>query len=699
MMGELQAKDCIDPCCRRVTAEQRYHDLRGILSSRIKVFAVHAETGAFLGLVTDRQAMLFPGRIFADLIVRRQARPLQLADDPMPGLERMRQHEQEYLPVMDGGGAYLGVISALSVLTTLSRREEAHRQARESLIEQLQGELVNRRIVANILEAASDGILVIDSALKVVLVNRAFSSITGYTAAFAQERRADFLRSSRNKPRLFRTIRDALVGDGNWEGEVWLSCADRSICPAWVSVGAVADGQNTPAHYVVMFSDIDRRESLRAQLLRLAYYDTLTGLPNRLLFQERLDHAIAQSRQTGIGFSLLFIDLDRFKDVNDALGHTFGDRLLCAVSDRFKTLVREVDTVARLGGDEFTFILLEMVEPEQLSAIAQRIFAALSTPVVLDGQKIYVSASIGVSRYPADGATAEVLVMNADAAMYRAKEDGNGSCHFFSTTLHKRLSERLTVSNALHRALEQNEFSLAWQPQFTLSDRRLVGVEVLLRWRREGKELVAPSHFIPIAEETGLIGLIGDWVLHEACRKVARFEPLIDARDFRIAVNFSPLQLRWHNQRAVETVIREYGLDCSRFKIELTENALFLQQDGILDFVRQVNAAGIAISIDDFGTGYCNLSSLKYLPVHEVKIDRSLIKDISHSPADRQIVMAMIKLAHTLGLQVVAEGIENGEQLSLLQELGCDAGQGYLFSPPVPVEELVELLSSMAASS
>ncbi|WP_354677055.1 putative bifunctional diguanylate cyclase/phosphodiesterase [Cupriavidus plantarum] len=575
-MQTLQVRDCLDPSARRVRVDERYRDLAEADVEGMRAFAVFAENGGFAGLVTDRQATLFPSRRFGDLLTRRQGEALRPNDDAVRALHRMRVAVQAHLPVIEPDGTYLGVISVQSVLAELVRRAEIYRQEREVLVEQLEAE----------------------------------------------------------------------------------------------------------------------RESLRAQYLHLAYYDSLTGLPNRQLFQERLNQAIGQSSHRGTEFSLLFLDLNRFKDVNDTLGHSFGDRLLKVVAERFSKLVRQTDMVARLGGDEFTFILHDTGDVDTVNATARRIFDELAEPIALDGIQSYVSASIGVSRYPADGVTAEALVMNADAAMYRAKEDGIGACHFYSPKLHDRMLNRLDISNALHRALEREEFSLVWQPQVSLTTGVIVGAEVLLRWNRDGMKAVSPAEFVPIAEETGMIGAIGDWVLHETCRYASRLEALQLACDFRIAVNFSPMQLRWHKEKSVLRTIHEHGLDCRRFKIELTENSLFLNKEGMAEFVRELGAAGVAISVDDFGTGYSNLSSLKHLPVSELKIDRSFIHDMQASHSDKQLVLAMIGMAQMLGLRVVAEGVEHPWQVAVLKDFGCDIGQGYLFSRPVAFDELLRRLEA-----
>ncbi|MCP3023541.1 putative bifunctional diguanylate cyclase/phosphodiesterase [Cupriavidus basilensis] len=695
-MDTLLVSECLDLTARRVALDQRYRDLVGVNQTSTNVFSVFDDSGTFLGVVTDRQATLFPGRIFADLIVRRPPEPVRENASAIQLLKRMRKDACEHLPVLDAQGRYIGIVSMASLLAEFVRRSDINRREREALVSQLRAELENRKISANVLESTSDAVLVMDARLRIQYVNRAFTAAMGYPGTDIVGRPAGFLRSGRHGRDFYAEIFATLRDGGRWEGEVWLLRADGSIAPDWVTIKTVHDEHGDVFSFVAMFADIMQRESLRAQYMHLAYYDSLTGLPNRRLFQDRLGHAIERSASKGTEFSLLFLDLNRFKDVNDTLGHSFGDRLLEVVGERFKRLVKEADFVGRIGGDEFTFILHDTADPEQVESIARRIFDELAKPIVLNGTQSYVSASIGVSRFPADGTTAEALIMNADAAMYRAKEDGIGTCHFFSRGLHTKVLKRLDISNALHRALEANEFSLAWQPQVSLTTGKVIGAEVLLRWMRDGSVPVSPAEFIPVAEETGVIGAIGDWVLRETCRYVAKLEALAIDPDFRVAVNFSPLQLSWHRQEPVLQTIAQFGVDCRRFKIELTENALFVHEEGLLEFVRELGAAGVGIAIDDFGTGYSNLSSLKHLPVTELKIDRAFVHDMQASHSDRQIVQAMIGMAHMLGLRVVAEGVEYAWQVSALREFGCEVGQGYLFSRPVDFDALVELLDAPA---
>lgn len=539
--------------------------------------------------------------------------------------------------------------------------------------------------------------MVTDANLRIIMVNQAFGRTTGYAEEEVIGNSPQLLKSGRHDTGFYQEMWRALNECGSWEGEIWNRRKNGEIYPEWLHINAIGDDQGAVRYYAGVFSDITQHQDLRAKLLHLAYYDVLTGLPNRQLFLDRLSHTITQSNRNGESFSILFIDLDRFKDINDTLGHSFGDKFLAAVGQRLRNSVRESDTVARLGGDEFTVILQNTYQVADIVAAAEKVLAALaSAPLCIDGRELFISASIGVSRYPDDGVDAEALLMNADAAMFRAKEQGKGGVRFFSPEMHGRFAERLDIGNALRQALAADALWLAWQPQVSLPDGHIVGAEVLARWQGADGQAIAPSVFIPIAEETGLISAVGDWALRSMCSQSAELS-YADKPNFRIAVNFSPLQLRSGcHQQIMETLVVA-GINPRSMEIEITESALSPRYESMPEFLKLLAADGVEIAIDDFGTGYSNLANLKNLQIHKLKIDRSFVSSLSSSTNDQQIVSAIISMAHTLGLKVVAEGVETVEQAALLSELGCDMAQGFYFSRPLAFAAFKQLVSENRA--
>jgi diguanylate cyclase (GGDEF)-like protein/PAS domain S-box-containing protein len=691
-MSDLRAKDCLCVRYTRVDAFQRYRDIAGDGTDSAKVFAVFSEDGVFMGLVEERQAALFPGRIFADLLIRRQPAPLPPDADLETILQRLGEERVDYLPVIDEDGRFIGAVSMLSVFTTLGMREQALREEREKLITQLQCELENRQVAASVFDATSEGIMVTDTNNHILLVNKAFTQTTGFSEQEAIGKTPELLKSGRHGHEFYQAMRRALEEKGAWEGEIWNRRKSGDIYPEWLHINVIPDESGKVRYYAGVFSDITQHQELRAKLLHLAYYDVLTDLPNRQLFMDRLEQAIAHARRSGSEFSLLFIDLDRFKDINDTLGHRFGDQILVHAANRLKNVVRESDTVARLGGDEFTVLLPDTSRPEDIAETAEKILAALSAPLALEGKTLFIAASIGVSRYPGDGADGESLLMNADAAMYRAKESGRGVFHFYSAAMNSQLNRRLEISIALHHALAADQLWLAWQPQVSLPDGRIIGAEVLARWEDPGGTPIPPSVFIPIAEETGLIGAIGEWAIRSLCRHGMELT-CHACSNFRLAVNFSPLQVKPSMHQAILDILAESSFDPRRLEVELTETALSTGRDGMLKFLMTLGEAGVEVSVDDFGTGCSNLANLKLLPVHKLKIDQSFVCDLATDPNDRQIAAAVISMAHALGLKVIAEGVETAEQAAILTELGCDMAQGYYFSRPVPFDTLKQLLN------
>jgi diguanylate cyclase (GGDEF)-like protein len=429
-------------------------------------------------------------------------------------------------------------------------------------------------------------------------------------------------------------------------------------------------------------------EKANAQLEHAATHDALTGLPNRVLLADRLAQATAQSERYSRGFAVMVVDLDRFKSINDSLGHIAGDDLLKEMAKRLSQQLRKADTLARLGGDEFVLVLNEISGPRDAETVASKVLAAMAQPVTLSGLEVQISASIGISVFPEDGVDAETLLQHADAAMYHAKKNGRNAFQFFAPVMNAFARERLEIESGLRRALVQGgEFELHYQPKVEVSSGRIDSAEALIRWRHPKRGLTAPSGFIPIAEETGLIVPIGEWVLFEACRQ-ARAWQSGGMQPLRIAVNLSAQQFK---QKSLVTTVREAlaaaGLDPGYLELELTESAVMHDAESSIQVLRQLSDLGVRISVDDFGTGYSSLSYLRRLPLDKLKIDRSFIREVAASRDDAEIVRAIVSLAHSLHLKVIAEGVETAEQLTFLRGLGCDQYQGFHCSPPVPADE------------
>ncbi|HEX7127277.1 MAG TPA: EAL domain-containing protein [Thermodesulfobacteriota bacterium] len=434
-------------------------------------------------------------------------------------------------------------------------------------------------------------------------------------------------------------------------------------------------------------------ERKQAQLYYLAHHDGLTGLPNRQLFIERLGQAIARAEGTEHIVALLFVDLDRFKMVNDTLGHPAGDALLRSVADRVRGVVRKEDTVARVGGDEFNVVLTGLEQPAHAAAVAQRIVDELSRVHVIDGHELYVTCSIGISIYPTDGADVDTLIKTADAALYHAKDQRN-NCVFFTAAMAAGPRVRPGFDVALRKALERDEFLLHYQPRVDLRTGKVNGMEALIRWKHPEMGLVPPMEFIPLAEETGLIVAIGEWVLRTACAQ-ARAWQAAGLPALRVAVNLSARQVHRKNfVGMVAQVLEETGLDPSCLELELTESMIMQNTDSVRFSLLALSEVGVKLSVDDFGTGYSSLSYLKRFPIHTLKIDKSFVRDVTVDGDDAAIVTAIIAMAHRLRLRVVAEGVENDGQLEFLRRYNCDEMQGYLFSRPVAAPEFGELLAS-----
>ena len=453
----------------------------------------------------------------------------------------------------------------------------------------------------------------------------------------------------------------------------------------------VGDADDHAELLVGTLLDVTERTKAEQEIHQLANYDILTGLPNRNLLHDRLQQAIVQAARSQGSVGVLFLDLDRFKGINDSLGHRAGDQLLRTVAERLRVCVRESDTLARIGGDEFVVILSMVSDEDGISSAATKVLGIISEPFVIEGQELYLTASIGIAVYPNDGTDVQTLLKHADLAMYQAKDMDRNNFQFFSSDLNVKVMERMVLENSLRRALDRNEFQLYYQPQIDVQTHAVVGFEALLRWLHPELGMISPDKFIPLAEETGLILSIGEWVIRTACKQAKAWQQL-GVQPVRMAVNLSGRQFRTRLDQVVAAILLETELDARWLELELTESILMRNASENLELLQRLSEMGCSLSIDDFGTGYSSLAYLKHFPLGRLKIDRSFVRDITTNPDDMAIAKIIIDMAHNLKLQVTAEGVEDRDQCALLTSYGCDEMQGFLFSKPVPSDKAEYLL-------
>ncbi|MBF0293799.1 MAG: EAL domain-containing protein [Magnetococcales bacterium] len=537
-----------------------------------------------------------------------------------------------------------------------------------------------------VIENTSEAIVITDARGRFTFVNRAFEQVTGWSVDEVIGRPSNVTKSGRHDEAFYRKMWSDLAEQGNWSGEIWDRRKNGEVFPKWLSISALKDGTGQVLHYVGLFSDISQQKEAEEKLEKLAYYDPLTNLPNRVLFRERLEHSIEIAARHQSGVALFFIDLDRFKFVNDTMGHAAGDELLRIVADRLLAQVRRNDTIARLGGDEFTVILTDLTRAEQVSPIARKMIESLQLPMTIHNQEVSIGGSIGIALYPDDGEDFETLTKHADMAMYLAKERGRNNFQFFAKELQTRILERISMESDLGKALENQELLLHYQPKFDAQTRRVVGMESLVRWQKPGQGLVSPAKFIPLAEETGLILPIGEWILERSCRQSLEWRQG-DQCPLQVAVNLSARQFQQPNLIGmVRSVLEQTGLPPACLELEITESMLMGNVEESVAIMKRLRELGISLAMDDFGTGYSSLNYLKKFPVNTLKIDQSFVRELRADSSDASIVLAIIGLARALHLKVVAEGVENAHQLDFLRENGCDLIQGFFLAKPMPGE-------------
>ncbi|MDH4127519.1 MAG: EAL domain-containing protein [Spirochaetota bacterium] len=546
-------------------------------------------------------------------------------------------------------------------------------------------------LAAKVFEYSTEAILITNSQGTILEVNHAFCKITGYSHKEIIGKNPNMMKSGKHTNDFYQDMWKNLLEKGKWQGEIWDRRKNGEIYPKWMTINEVKNENGILTHYVAIFSDMTTRKQTEERLQFLAHYDTLTGLPNRILFQDRLKQALIQANHDKKMLSIMFLDLDRFKNINDTMGHFVGDELLKEVANRLKSCVRKTDTISRLGGDEFTIILTDISNIQIVSSISQKIIDIFSTPFKLEGQEIFVTTSIGISMYPADSNNVDNLIKNADTAMYHAKGMGKNNYQFYSAEMNIKAIERLDIEISLRRGLERDEFILYYQPQIDMNDGRIIGAEALLRWNPSKRGLVPPDKFIPLAEETGLIIPISEWVLNTACEQsISLYNK---GYHLRMSINLSSLQFKQKDfLNEIKKIIKKTNIDPNYLEFEITESVLIHDVEKTVKTLREFKNMGIKNAIDDFGTGYSSLSYLKRFPIDTLKIDQSFVRDINTNPDASAIVNAIISMGHSLNMKVVAEGVENYEQYKFLRDNFCDIAQGYYLSKPLPADEFFNFL-------
>jgi diguanylate cyclase (GGDEF)-like protein/PAS domain S-box-containing protein len=661
-----------------------------------EVAVVAGGPGEEPGIITERDVI----RALADRLVdqpigKLAKRPL-VAIGPHDSLIRARnlfiERGIRHLAVNDDRGHLVGLVSFATILNAM--QHEYARQLNDALRERDEALLRSRKdlfLARKVIEAAQNGVMICSPQGVIEFVNPAFTTLTGYTSEEAVGQKPSLLRSGRHDRAFYDDMWATLLQNGQWQGEIWNRRKDGRIIAEWLSITTIRDESGVIAQYAAVFSDITERKQMEEKVKNLAYFDSLTGLPNRRLMHDRLALAIANAHRHQYQLGLMFLDLDLFKRINDTLGHAAGDAVLVETGRRLQAAVREGDTVARLGGDEFVLLLPEITDAADTAKLAERVICGVRKPVMFEGRKLLVTTSVGIAIYPDDATDAEELLKNADIAMYRAKDLGRNNYHLFSAAMNSRSHERLAMEDRLRRAMDNGELALAYQVKVDLATGRMCGAEALLRWHSPEMGLVPPSEFLPLAAKMGLMPALGEWVLATACaqNKAWRERGLPPVR---MAVNLASAQFTdTRLATLIPSILAEAGLEPRWLELELEEAAVIEHPDEVRQVLEVAAGLGMRISIDDFGTRHSDLTSLRRLPVHALNIDRRFVAALNPLSQDAELVTAIIGLAHNLGMIAVAEGVETAAQADFLRRHHCDEIQGYLVARPLSAEDLVTL--------
>ncbi|MBR9883722.1 MAG: EAL domain-containing protein [Oceanospirillales bacterium] len=608
------------------------------------------------------------------------------------------RHGFRHLGVVDASGQVTRVLSYADILRSVERDYVSRlRQMLRTNNEALEQSMQNLRLIERVINASLEGVVVTDASGAIQSVNPAFTAITGYEAHEVIGKNPSILSSGRHDRTFYDRMWHALRQQGEWQGEIWNRSKRGEVYPEWLSITAITDAEGKVTQYAAIFHDLTEAKRSEARIQQMALFDDLTRLANRRLFQERLEMASRYALDSGEKFAVLAIDLDMFKRINDRFGQEGGDEVLKTIAGRLENALDTGDTASRPGGDEFNLIIGNVSE-DGLHEQIEHLFRVISTPVLVNATEVRITAGIGIALFPIDGDNGDALLSSAEAALHQAKERGHNVCSYFSEELHQKRRSRYLIAAQLHHALERNEFSLVYQPKISLTTGEVVGAEALLRWHNAELGAVPADLFVPLAEDTGLINEIGDWVLEEAVAQAKTWCESGCATP--IAINLSARQFQDGSiLQRIENALSGHGLDSRWLSVELTETCFLANAEQTADTLLALRERGVGVSIDDFGTGFSSLSYIRTMSLDHLKIDRSFISSITGSNRDRQLVSAIIAMSQALGLSVVAEGVETLEQLEVLRELGCDQVQGYLICRPQRADDFVSWYEQYSITS